>query len=85
MRSPMRSSVGRVDENAGHVGMPKAFGSPDVAKLIQYVIIVAEIRRSTSVHGRFSLSSVPKTYGTSDVWNAPNCGCSGHGIAWSKK
>jgi hypothetical protein len=28
--------------------------------------------RSTSVHGRFNTSSVPKTYGTSAVWKAPN-------------
>ena len=63
---------------------PAPFGSPVVAKFTQYAIIVRDSARSTSVHGRFSTSSVPKTYGTSDVWNAPNSGCSGHGIARSK-
>jgi hypothetical protein len=66
-RSPIRSTSGCAGSNSGQRGTLAPFGFPVVAKFTQYDIIVSESLRSSPVHGRFSASSVPKTYGTSPV------------------
>ena len=61
-------------ENAGHFGRPGPFGSPVLAKLVQYEDMRSDSFSSSGRHGRFLDASASNTNSISAEWYAPREG-----------